>query len=52
MGGYVSSGQFIPQEVRDEFDRLSKLKLGVITNQYDNLSKEHKNQYYLEAEQK
>jgi len=40
MGGYVSSGQFIPQEVRDEFDRLSKLKLGVITNQYDNLSKE------------
>lgn len=40
MGGYVSNGQILPQEVRDEFARLSGVKLDVITKQYDNLRNE------------
>jgi len=40
MGGYVSKGQMLPKEVRDEFNRLSQLKLGVIEKQYDNLFNE------------
>ncbi len=40
MGGYVSKGQMLPQSVRDEFARLSELKLKSIEKQYDNLFKE------------
>lgn len=40
MGGYISDGQILPQEVRDEFKRLSDVKLGIITKQYENLRNE------------
>lgn len=40
IGGYVDKGQILPQDVRDEFKRLSKMKLDVIGKQYDNLYNE------------
>jgi len=40
MGGYVEKGQILPMSVRNEFKRLSSLKLGVVEKQYDNLFNE------------
>ena len=40
MGGYISRGQILPQEVRDDFARLSNVKLNVVTDQYENLRNE------------
>mgnify|MGYP001586347846 CR=1 FL=1 len=40
MGGYFDKGAILPQEVREDFKRLSKVKLDVVTAQYDNLRAE------------
>ena len=40
MGGYVSEGQFLPEEVKDEFARLSNIKMSIVERQYDNLFSE------------
>jgi len=40
MGGYVSKGQILPQDVRDDFKRLSGTKLKVVSSQYKNLKNE------------
>jgi murein DD-endopeptidase MepM/ murein hydrolase activator NlpD len=44
IGGYLSKGQILPQQVRDDFVRLSKLKMGVIEKQYKNLENEYNRQ--------
>lgn len=40
IGGYFSEGQFLPEEVREEFRNITRLKFDAIKRQYDNIRKE------------